>query len=58
MNSIGETSVCIILIALVYPKSAKVYTGPKIVRVLNRLRNTGLTIVECKCAVSNKKSFR
>jgi len=40
----AETSVCIILVDVVYLESAKVYTGPKIVRVLKRLRNTGLEL--------------
>jgi len=38
----AKTSVCIILAALVYLESAKVYTGPKIVRALKRLRNTAI----------------
>jgi len=29
----AKTSVCIILVVLVYLESAKIYTGPKIVRV-------------------------
>ena len=40
----AKTSVCIILVAVVYLESVKVYTGPKIVRVLKRLRNTGLEL--------------
>jgi len=38
----NNTSVCIILVVLVYLESTKIYTGPKIVRVLKRLRNTAL----------------
>ena len=38
----AKTSVCIILVVLVYLESAKIYTRPKIVRVLKRLRNTEL----------------
>ena len=37
-----KTSVCIILVDLVYLESAKVCTGLKIVRGLKRLRITGL----------------
>jgi len=37
-----KTSVCIILIDLVYLESAKIYTGSKIARGLKRLRTTGL----------------
>jgi len=37
-----KTSVCIILVDLVYLESAKIYTGPKIVRGLKRLRTTVL----------------
>ena len=37
-----KTSLCIILVALIYLESAKIYTGPKIVRVLKRLRTTVL----------------
>ena len=43
----AKISICIILVVLVYLESAKVYTGPKIVRVVKRLRNTGLVR---KCA--------
>jgi len=39
----AKTSVCIILVVLVYLESAKIYTGPKILRVLKRLRNTALS---------------
>ena len=47
MNVVDELnlvnySVCIILVVLVHLESTKVYTGPKIVRVLKRLRNIGL----------------
>ena len=35
-----KPSVCIILVVLVYRESAKIYTGPKIVRVFRRLKNT------------------
>jgi len=38
----AKSSVCIILAALVYHESAKIYTRSKIVRVLKRLRNTAL----------------
>ena len=38
-----KTSVCIILVDLVYLESAKIYTGSKIVRGLKRLRTTGLS---------------
>ena len=38
-----KTSVCIILVALVYLESAKIYTGPKTVRGLKRLRTTGIS---------------
>ena len=38
----AKTSVCIILVVLVYLESAKIYTGPEIVRVLKKLGNTGL----------------
>ena len=37
-----KTSVCIILADLVYLESANIYTGPKIVRGLKRLRTTAL----------------
>jgi len=37
-----KTSVCIILVDLVYLESANIYTGPKIFRGLKRLRTTGL----------------
>jgi len=37
-----KTSVCIILVDLVYLESAKIYTGSKIVRGLKRLRTTVL----------------
>jgi len=37
-----KPSVCIILVALVYLESAKIDTGPKIVRGLKRLRTTDL----------------
>ena len=47
----AKTSVCIILIVLVYLESANVYTGPKIVCVLKRLRNTELnaSFANIKC---------
>jgi len=38
----AKTSLCIILVALIYLESAKIYTGPKTVRGLNRLRTTEL----------------
>ena len=38
----AKTSLCIILVALIYLESAKIYTGPKIVRGLKRLRTTAL----------------
>jgi len=38
----SKTSVCVILVVLVYLESAEVYTGPKIVHVVKRLRNTVL----------------
>ena len=38
----AKTSVCIIVVVLVYREPAKIYTGLKIVRVLKRLRNTAL----------------
>ena len=47
----AKTSVCIILIVLVYLGSAKIYHGLKIVCVLNRLRNTAL-IEKCNLAGS------
>jgi len=50
----AKPSVCIILVALVYFESAKIYTGPKIVRVLKRLRNTG---IECFPTVSSCPSL-
>ena len=37
-----KTSVCTILVDLVYLESAKIYTGSKIVRGLKMLRTTGL----------------
>jgi len=45
-NKFAETSVCIVLVVLVY-ESAKIYTGPKIVRVLKRLGNTALRQAIC-----------
>ena len=39
-----KTSVCIILIVLVYIESAKIYTGSKIARGLKRLRTTDLSL--------------
>ena len=41
----AKTSVCIILVVLVYLESAKIYTGPRIVLVFTRLRNTELDII-------------
>ena len=38
----AKTSLCIIFVALIYLESAKIYTGPEIVRGLKRLRTTGL----------------
>jgi len=38
----AKISLCIILVALIYLESAKIYTGPKIVRGLKRLRTTAL----------------
>ena len=43
----AKTSVCIILVVLVYLESAKIYTGPEIVRVLKKLRNTVLRQHRC-----------
>jgi len=43
-----KTSVCIILVDLVYLESANIYTGPKIVRGLKRLRTTGLEPDPCE----------
>jgi len=40
----AKTSVCIILVVLAYRESVKIYTGPKILRVLKRLRNTVIKI--------------
>jgi len=37
-----KTSVCIILVDLVYLESANIHTGPKIFRGLKRLRTAGL----------------
>ena len=37
-----KTSVCIILVDLVYLESSKIYTGSKIARGLQRLRTTAL----------------
>jgi len=38
----AKTSVCIILVVLVYFEPTKIYTRPKIVRVLKMVRNTEL----------------
>jgi len=39
----ARTGVLFILVVSIYLESAKIYTGPKILRVLKRLRNTGLS---------------
>jgi len=44
MNEFSKTSICIILVVLVYLESAKICTGPKIVRGLKKLRTTVLDI--------------
>ena len=56
----AKTSVCIILVVLVYFEPTKIYTPPKIVRVLKRVRNTELHLLAYfsphqKCSNSNTR---
>ena len=53
----AKTSVCIILVALVYFESAKIYTGPKIVRILKRLRNTEIKAQFSANVPANTEAF-
>jgi len=49
----AKTSLCIILVALIYLESAKIYTGTKIVRGLKRLRTTA---IRCSLVYSNMQN--
>jgi len=52
-----KTSVCIIHVDLVYLESANIYTGPKIVRGLKRLRTTAIEGLNTSLALAAGKAW-